>query len=46
VCSDIETAPPERTPGNPLAVYTLMPERIRQLYEGEVGAKPLAAEAA
>src|SRR4028119_940693 len=46
VVREYETAPHERTPGNPLAVYTLMPERIRQLYEGEVGAKPLAVEAA
>jgi hypothetical protein len=29
VVREYETAPPERTPGNPLAVYTLMPERIR-----------------
>ena len=43
---EYETVPEERTEGNPLGLYCLTPERVRQLSVGELGAKRLAAEAA
>lgn len=38
--------PAERTPDNPQGVYTLTPDRIRHLTDGELADKRLAAEAA
>jgi hypothetical protein len=46
VVREYETVPNPRTEENPSGLYTLTPERIRQLPEEEVGAKRLAAEAA
>ena len=46
VIHEYETMGAERTPENPLGIYTLTPERIRCLPEEEVVAKRRTAEAA
>ena len=43
---EYETVGAERTPENPLGIYTLTPERIRCLPEEELVAKRRTAEAA
>jgi hypothetical protein len=43
---EYETIGAERTPENPLGLYTLTPERIRFLSKEEVAARRQAAEAA
>ena len=42
---EYETVPEERTEENPLGIYTLTPDRIMHLTDGELGAKRLTAEA-
>jgi hypothetical protein len=44
VVRDHETVPAERTPDNPLRVYTLTPDRIRHKTEEEIERERLAAE--
>jgi hypothetical protein len=46
VIREYETIGAERTPDNPLEIYTLTPERVRSLSEEEVAARRRAAEAA
>ena len=46
IIREYETIGAERTPDNPLGIYTLTPERIRCLSEEEVTARRRAAEAA
>jgi hypothetical protein len=46
VIREYETVGAERTPENPLGIYTLTPERIRCLPEEEVAARRRTAEAA
>jgi hypothetical protein len=43
---EYETVGAERTPENPLAIYTLTPDKIRSLSEEEVASRRRAAEAA
>ncbi len=45
VVREYETVPTDRTPDNPLGVYTLTPERVRFLSEAELAQKRSAAEA-
>jgi len=46
VIREYETVGAERTPENPLGIYTLTPERVRLLSEEEVAGRRRAAEAA
>jgi hypothetical protein len=46
IIREYETIGAERTPENPLGIYTLAPDRIRFLSEEEVAARGQAAEAA
>jgi hypothetical protein len=46
VIREYETIGAERTPENPLGIYTLTPERIRLLPEEEIAKRRRAAEVA